>query len=64
MLPCSKIRYPNRWSAESALRAIQQKKRGKSSVAPTGAYWCPSCRAFHLTSESLSRPAPWERRQS
>lgn len=58
---CSKKPYPNRYAAEHALNAIQARSRSCGKKPPTGSYWCPCCRQWHLTSKSKSRPAPWQR---
>ena len=57
---CCKVRYPNQAVAEIALKHFQASCRRRGSKVPTGTYWCPGCRCWHLTSKSSSRPAPWQ----
>ncbi len=64
MLNCAKKSYPNQWSAERALRAIQNHSRAQGRKPPTGSYWCPHCKTWHLTSKSKSRTPTWLSRRA
>lgn len=59
---CHKVRHPSQAVAEIALRHAQESCRRRGSKLPTGTYWCPVCRSWHLTSKSPSRRAPWQRK--
>ena len=59
---CNKVRHPSQAVAEIALNQSQAICRRRGSKVPTGTYWCPVCRCWHLTSKSPSRPAPWQRK--
>jgi len=61
MGPCQKVAYANQPQAEFALKHVQISCRRRGRKVPTGSYWCASCRRWHLTSKSSSRPAPWQR---
>jgi hypothetical protein len=54
MPECQKKPYPTLPAAVIALHAIR-KARETGRTVPTGAYWCRSCRQFHLTSKSATR---------
>jgi hypothetical protein len=58
---CLKRPYPDQRSAERALLAVQLKSRDLGRKVPTGSYWCGECKSWHLTSQTGSRPAPWNR---
>ena len=55
MSGCSKARYRNLLDAQLALRAIQRASARRGRNAPTGAYLCPTCRCWHLTSKSWTK---------
>jgi hypothetical protein len=61
MVVCQKVAYSNRWSAQRALAAVRDKQARRDRKLPTGTYWCSTCRAWHLTSKSPSRPVPWQK---
>ena len=61
MSECSKVRHAHKQAALAALRVIRRQAIKRGRGGPTGAYWCPRCRYWHLTSKSITRPAPWER---
>lgn len=61
MLICAKKSYSSQWSAERALGAVQDYCRSHGRKPPTGSYWCPNCKAWHLTSKSKSRTPSWLR---
>jgi len=48
MAKCGKICFPTRPAAEAAMRSVPA--RGLSMRAPTRAYWCGKCKAWHYTS--------------
>ena len=48
MLRCSKKPYPDPWSAERALLAIQLKNRNPGRKVPTGSYWCARVQVLAL----------------
>jgi hypothetical protein len=48
MARCGKICFPTRSAAETAMRSVPAK--GVSMRAPTRAYWCGRCKAWHYTS--------------
>ena len=61
MSDCSKIPYSSYTAATIALRAIRRKKIARGLKSPTGAYLCPSCKRWHLTSKSPTQTPPWEK---
>lgn len=56
---CGKTRYPNRWSALHAMKAIVLKR--PNGKIPRGAYLCSSCGSWHLTSKRGVQTPPWEK---
>lgn len=61
MPECQKKPYPTLPAAVIALHAIRKAQVKRGRTGPTGAYWCRSCRQFHLTSKSSTRLPPWRR---
>lgn len=51
MANCTKIKYPNRWAATCAVRAIAFKNAHSESKYPVAIHPCEPCRAWHLTSQ-------------
>lgn len=47
-----------------AMRAIRRKKPARGLNGPTGAYFCPKCKGWHLTSKSRTQTPPWEKGRS
>lgn len=61
MQTCSKISYLTQRKAEFHLRIIARYNRHRNKTVPTGSYFCPYCRAFHLTSHGPSQLPPWQK---
>lgn len=61
MSTCSKTPYQTQWLAELTLKKVRQLNASRGKKCPTGTYFCASCRAFHLTSKSVSQKPPWDR---
>ena len=61
MEPCSKVRYPSLPDAQRALHIVARRARKVGTTGPIGAYLCPPCRCWHLTSKSPTRVPAWMR---
>ena len=61
MADCKKRPYLSEWDAIAALRAIRRKSDGAAGRQVRGAYFCPACRVWHLTSKSKTRRPPWKK---
>lgn len=59
---CDKIRYDSLVEACAALRAIRRRSVARGRKSPTGAYFCCTCRCWHLTSKSSTRVPTWMRK--
>jgi hypothetical protein len=64
MSDCSKIPYRSCTEATLAMRAIRRKKTARGLNGPTGAYLCPTCKRWHLTSKSRTQTPPWQKSRS
>lgn len=64
MSGCQKIPYKSCTAATIAMRAIRRKKAARGLKVPTGAYFCGTCRCWHLTSKSPTQTPPWEKARS
>lgn len=51
MTNCAKITYPDKQSANRALRAIIAKGARPRGKVPTNVYPCGECKGWHLTSK-------------
>jgi molybdenum cofactor biosynthesis enzyme MoaA len=61
MSECSKISYVSRRTAVRAMRAIARSYANRGLVGPKGAYFCTSCRRWHLTSKTGVQTPPWDK---
>jgi hypothetical protein len=64
MTECTKRLYETQWAATRALLAVQPKMERLHRKVPTGAYFCSTCRGWHLTSKSKTQIPPWARRRA
>ena len=60
MSDCSKVSYASRRTAVRAMRAIARSYANRGLVGPKGAYFCTSCRSWHLTSKAGVQTPPWD----
>ena len=61
MSECSKIGYVSRWTAVVAMRAMARRYARRGVTGPKGAYFCTSCRCWHLTSKMGVQTPPWNK---
>jgi hypothetical protein len=61
MSECSKIPYCSCNQATVAMRGIRRKYIAGGVKPPTGAYFCGTCKQWHLTSKSATRTPPWQK---
>jgi hypothetical protein len=58
---CLKVSYCSRGEALFAMRVIARAYRRRGGTGPRGAYFCGSCRCWHLTSRVGVQTPPWEK---
>lgn len=63
MSSCTKVCYPTRHAAMTAMRAIIRRCAGREVTTPAGAYFCSGCHHWHLTSRPGVQISPWSRRK-
>jgi len=59
MSDCWKTPYDSCGEATAAMRAIKRRNTARGRKSPTGAYFGPTCKRWHLTSKSATRTPPW-----
>lgn len=60
MDPCAKVPHQTLNAALAAMAEIRRHAPAGRRV-PTGAYWCPPCRQWHLTSHGKTTVPTWLR---